>query len=270
MPHVERLGAPPPGSVDAEFETLLSQSSPTVAATARALRATVEDAIPAAIQKVDMPDRLLAFGTGGGLRDMLFAIIPHTAHVNLQLADGADLPNPDGLIEGTGKRVRHIKVRTVEAAGSAGVRAVIDAQVAHRRRDPQDGVAAVSWGSGRIDLFWRDDDETLVHRAFDGAAWGASESLGGTLASPPVATAWAVDQLQVFAVFPDGQLWNRYWDGAKWHAWESLGGELDPGARPGASSWSADRIDVFARGRNGRIWHRWWDGSRWVAWEQLS
>ena len=28
------------------------------------------------------------------MRDLLFAIIPHEAHVNLQLADGADLPDP--------------------------------------------------------------------------------------------------------------------------------------------------------------------------------
>ena len=132
MPHVERLGAPQPGSVDAEFETLLAPSSPEVSATARALRAAIEDAIPAAIQKVDQPDRLLAFGTGPALRDMLFAIIPHTAHVNLQLADGADLPNPDGLIEGTGKRVRHVKVRSVADASSDGVQRVVAAQVAFR------------------------------------------------------------------------------------------------------------------------------------------
>ena len=270
MPHVERLGAPEPGSVDAEFETLLASSSSEVSATASALRAAVEDAIPAAIQSVDLPDRLLAFATGPKMRDLMFAIIPHTSHVNLQLADGADLPNPDGLIEGTGKRIRHIKIRDVAAAGSPQVRAVIDEQVAHRRQYPMDSVASVSWGPDRIDLFWRDEHEALSHRAFSGGAWAAPESLGGRLASPPTATAWAADQLQVFAIFPDGQLWNRYWDGTSWHPWESLGGELDPAARPGASSWSADRIDVFARGRDGRIWHRWWDGARWVDWEQLT
>jgi hypothetical protein len=133
VPHIARLGAPEPGSVDAEFETVLASSSAPIAATARALRSAVQDAIPSAVQTVDAPDRLLAFGTGPKLRDMLFAIIPHTGHVNLQLADGADLPNPDGLIEGTGKRVRHVKVRSVEVAGSPAVRAIIDAQVAHRR-----------------------------------------------------------------------------------------------------------------------------------------
>lgn len=269
MSHIARLGAPEPGSIDAEFETLLAQSSTNVAATARALRAAIEDAVPAAIQRVDLPDRLLAFGTGPALRDMLFAIIPHTKHVNLQLADGADLPNPDKLIEGTGKRVRHVKVRSVEAAGSQALRAVIDAQIAHGRTYPRDAVASVSWAPGRMDIFWRDDDGSLMHRAFKDDAWSEEESLGGTLSSPPVATAWATDQLQVFAVFPDGQLWNRYWDGKSWHGWESLGGELDAAARPGASSWSADRIDVFGRGLDGGIWHRWWDGTRWVDWEQL-
>ena len=32
-------------------------------------------------------------------------------HVTLGLCQGALIPNPDGLIEGTGKRMRHVKVR---------------------------------------------------------------------------------------------------------------------------------------------------------------
>ena len=78
-----------------------------------------------------------------------------------------------------------------------------------------DGLAAVSWGEGRIDLFWRGDDRALWHRWWDGTAWSDSESLGGVLASGPAVTAWAVDRLEVFAVFDDGQLWDRYWDGAQ-------------------------------------------------------
>ena len=99
--------------------------------------------------------------------------------------------------------------------------------------------------------------------------WSDTESLGGTLASAPAATAWAVDELEVFAILGDGQLWNRYWDGRAWHAWESLGGRLDPSAAPAASSWGADRLDVWALGLDGLTWHRWWDGTRWVEWEQL-
>ena len=78
-------------------------------------------------------DGLLAFGTGGSMRDFCFAIIPHKAHVNLQLADGVDLPNPDGRIEGTGKRIRHVKVRSVDDARAPWLRATIAVQVADRR-----------------------------------------------------------------------------------------------------------------------------------------
>ena len=67
------------------------------------------------------------------MRDLLFAIIPHRSWVNLQLADGVDLPDPDGHIEGTGKRIRHLKIRSVEDAGAPWVRATVAAQVAQRR-----------------------------------------------------------------------------------------------------------------------------------------
>ena len=134
-------------------------------------------------------------------------------------------------------------------------------------REVRPSTAAVSWSSGRIDLFTVGLDRDLVHRAFHDGVWSEPESLGGKLASAPATTAWAVDELEVFAIHDDGQLWNRYWDGTSWHDWEPMGGELT--GDPAASSWSADRIDVFAPGRDGRVWHRWWDGTRWVDWEQL-
>ena len=91
------------------------------------------DGFPGAVESFDRGDGLLAFGTGGSMRDLLFAIIPHSSQVNLQLADGVDLPDPDGRIEGTGKRIRHVKIRSVEDARAPWVRATIAAQVAHRR-----------------------------------------------------------------------------------------------------------------------------------------
>jgi hypothetical protein len=70
------------------------------------------------------------------MRDLLFALIPHAGWVNLQLADGAVLPNVDGLVEGTGKRIRHVKVRTEDAARDPRVRALIRAELeVHPPRD---------------------------------------------------------------------------------------------------------------------------------------
>jgi hypothetical protein len=120
------------GSIDADVERLLEPHAPEVAATARALRTTIQGAAPGLVEQVDFGNKLIALGREMSMRGLLFAIVPHSAHVNLQLADGAYLPNADGLIEGTGKRIRHVKVRSVEAAGSPPVRAAIDAQLVAR------------------------------------------------------------------------------------------------------------------------------------------
>ena len=131
MPQVERLGTAGPTADD--FQRLLEPHAPVVAETARALRGVLTAAFPEAVESVDFSNKLLAVGLSMKTRDLVFAVIPHSAHVNLQLADGVDLPNPDGLIEGTGKRIRHVKVRSVEAAASPALRAIVDAQVALRR-----------------------------------------------------------------------------------------------------------------------------------------
>ena len=131
MPHVERLGATGPAADD--FETLLQPHTPDVAETARALRHVLAAAFPDAVEQVDFGNKLLAVGKSMAMRDLTFAIIPHSAHVNLQLADGVDLPDPAKLVEGTGKRIRHVKVRSVEAAAMPQLRAIVDAQAALRR-----------------------------------------------------------------------------------------------------------------------------------------
>jgi hypothetical protein len=114
------------------FDRWLDANAPAVADIARALRRTVLESFPGAIEWFDPGNGLLAVGARRSMKDLWFAIIPHRAWVNLQLADGVDLPNPDGRIEGTGKRIRHMKVRSVEDASSASVRAVIAAQRAIR------------------------------------------------------------------------------------------------------------------------------------------
>jgi hypothetical protein len=103
-----------------------------VQAAARVLEDVIRTELPDVVVHYDSGNGLLAFGRSMAMRDLLFALIPHAGWVNLQLADGALLPNPDGLIEGTGKRIRHIKVRSAEAAGSQGVRRAIAAQAGER------------------------------------------------------------------------------------------------------------------------------------------
>jgi hypothetical protein len=113
-------------------DRLLAEHSETLQAIERALRSTIQTEFADVVEQVDFGNKLIAFGRTMKMRGLLFAIIAHREHVNLQLADGADLPNPDGLIEGTGKRIRHVKVRSVEAAASPAVVGIIRAQLAAR------------------------------------------------------------------------------------------------------------------------------------------
>jgi hypothetical protein len=115
-----------------DLDTLLAGHTPTVRATTTRLRQLVRDMAPQASETVDLPDHLFAYGWTDRMRDLVFAIAPHTAHVNLQLADGATLPDPDGLVEGTGKRIRHVKCRSVADAERPEVRSLIEAQIRAR------------------------------------------------------------------------------------------------------------------------------------------
>lgn len=46
-------------------------------------------------------------------------------YVNLGFFRGSEVDDPDGLLEGTGKRLRHIKIRSLEAAEAPPVAAMI-------------------------------------------------------------------------------------------------------------------------------------------------
>ena len=107
----------------------LARHTPEVQAAARGLESMIREALSDVVVHYDAGNGLLAFGRSMKMRELLFALIPHAGWVNLQLADGALLPNPDGLIEGTGKRIRHIKVHSAEKARSHPVRDAVRAQI---------------------------------------------------------------------------------------------------------------------------------------------
>jgi hypothetical protein len=123
--------------VVSDLEELLQDRSPAVREVFGALRTLVRSVMPDTSEQVDLPDRLLAFGFGppGGVRmkGLAVALIPHSAHVNVQLADGAELPDPAGIVEGTGKRIRHVKCRSLDDVARPALRALLQEQAERRR-----------------------------------------------------------------------------------------------------------------------------------------
>jgi hypothetical protein len=132
MARAGQATTPERSDVEADVARLLAEHPPEQRAIEQALRATIRSEFPGAVEQVDFGNKLIAFGRSMKMRGLLFAIIAHKSWVNLQVADGADLPNPDGLIEGTGKRIRHVKIRSVADASSPAVVGIIRAQLAAR------------------------------------------------------------------------------------------------------------------------------------------
>jgi len=70
------------------------------------------------------------------LEEAAFAYVAaFSAHVNVGFFQGASLPDPAGLLQGTGKRMRHVKVRWGEPIDEAALgRLIEDAWRDMRRR----------------------------------------------------------------------------------------------------------------------------------------
>jgi hypothetical protein len=87
-------------------EQFLSAYDPEVQELARSARALVRRLVPDAEEKLMRPWKTIAYGCNR----KFCAISPHKSWVNLQFHSGSHLPDPTGLLEGTGKSMRHVKV----------------------------------------------------------------------------------------------------------------------------------------------------------------
>jgi hypothetical protein len=79
---------------------------------ALALREIVLEEAPEAVERIfrNHPSALW-FGAGPRMQDMFGYVAMASRHVNLGFCRGAALADPDGVLEGAGKAMRHIKFR---------------------------------------------------------------------------------------------------------------------------------------------------------------
>lgn len=78
--------------------------------------------------------RIASYGVGSKKMSEHYAYIaPHKKHVNLGFYHGASLVDPGRLLEGTGKRLRHVKIRSIMEAKSAPLKRLIAEAIAERK-----------------------------------------------------------------------------------------------------------------------------------------
>jgi hypothetical protein len=123
------------GSIDDLMRELPAGTAAVVEPIARKLREVILDDFPEAIEVVRLGDGAASYGVGSKkMSESHVYVMPQADYVNLGFWHGVGLPDPDGLLRGTGAKMRHMKVRSVEDAGTPSVLALVKAALAERRR----------------------------------------------------------------------------------------------------------------------------------------
>lgn len=115
-------------------EEFFSKHPPQIRDIALRARQLIFSVMPDALEQVNLGHDNTTYGMGSKMGDQVFYITAHKAHVNLGLLSGADLPDPSGLVEGTGKRLRHVKLRTLEDVDRPALRALLESALANYKK----------------------------------------------------------------------------------------------------------------------------------------
>jgi hypothetical protein len=125
------IGAAAPKAID----IYVQQRNPALKEVVAALRRLVKKTVPAAAEAVN-PWGVPVFEVNGTLCFLMVG----KQHVTLGFAQGTSLPDPAGLLEGTGKNIRHVKVKTADQASNPHLKnllieaAVVNARTPSRMR----------------------------------------------------------------------------------------------------------------------------------------
>jgi len=112
--------------VSVQADEFLAAYSPEVRDLAQEARALILSVLPGTIEQVDRPSGIIGYGYDRTYKGLVCAIAPFRLHVNLMFSRGTELPDSAGLLEGTGKRARHVKIRTEDDVRNPGVRPLGD------------------------------------------------------------------------------------------------------------------------------------------------
>jgi hypothetical protein len=121
--------------MNSEVEDLLAQYPPQVRDIAFKLRDLVLDSVPDQVERVYPGWKNIGYGTSDKRTDQLCYIAPLKDSVNLGFNRGAELPDPEGLLTGSGKSLRHVKIQKAEDvdANAHALRVLLEAAAARQK-----------------------------------------------------------------------------------------------------------------------------------------
>ena len=127
-----------PGA-DARIDTAARATDPKLQEIIHGLRDLIQDVVPEITETVN-PWGIPTFELNGPMCYFMVA----TKHITFGFPRGTSLADPKELLEGTGKNMRHVKLREVEDLRREGLRELVADAARLNRESP-----APSMGSGR-------------------------------------------------------------------------------------------------------------------------
>ncbi len=109
-----------------QFKQLISDYDPDIQEWALSARDLVLSVQPQAREEVETSwGGYLLFKQGAGGGNTVCFISAHNKHVSLGFSEGAELADPAGLLQGSGKRQRHVKIKKAADLERAGLKELL-------------------------------------------------------------------------------------------------------------------------------------------------
>ena len=116
------------------FKDAVAKSNPKAQQLARALRKLIFDVYPRVAEVPWTRQQIIGYGVGQKKKTEHFCYVaPYGTHVNLGFNYGVELPDPDHLLEGAGKKFRHVKIQELKDVGQPALRKLLQAAVKERQ-----------------------------------------------------------------------------------------------------------------------------------------
>ena len=123
---------------DADFEKIIAGAAPEVQALARSARAMIFSVLPEAFEVVWTRQKIAGYGTGPKKMTEHFSwIATGKAYARLGFNYGAELPDTGKLLEGTGAKMRHVKLKEPGDVKKPALKKLLQAAVKHRVPPPK-------------------------------------------------------------------------------------------------------------------------------------
>lgn len=113
-----------------ELQELLEAVPASTQDLALRLRARILALAPDIEEEVYVDWRQVAYTCGAGMKRQFCALHLTDEHVDLIFQRGSELSDPAGLLEGVGKKARHVRITTGEGADAPGVVGLVEAAAA--------------------------------------------------------------------------------------------------------------------------------------------